>query len=217
MNCNKAKDAIFRHIDGDADPKGPLTDQERLDLDRHLEVCSGCADFRIDMESSLELLHREGEARVSENFDWKLKLRLSQAAREVHDYPLETPIRGWRWVLRFGLATSVATVLVLFVGVQMIDFEGGSGPSGSLPGVVLEQSSSDTSNATVARREGGVRFPDAEGNPTNVFFDDYTGGFVVNGPGRSLTRPPVPRGTDRLGRPVGSIDLYEADDLQPTP
>ncbi len=182
MTCRKARGWIHRHRDGEADPKGCLSDRERLELDRHLESCSACADFARELHAALALLQETLEAGPSESFDWKLKLRLSRAMREIHEYPLETPVRSWWWGVRFAVATGLAATLILVVGIRLVDLPPiGPGPPANT--LLVEVPGDDERNETaVVQRGGTIRFPDRDGNPIKLDIDRIPGAWVVNSP-----------------------------------
>ncbi len=122
-------------------------------LERHLEACADCRGYREDLQLGRRLLAGT-EPALSENFEWRLQLRLSQAMQQAAAdaiYPWDDPRADRRdWFRNFGTAASVglAAVLALAMFVGPVGRTG----SGPLPGTL-------NSPATQVAVEGGDRLP----------------------------------------------------------
>ena len=79
MRCRQAEKLIFDYIDG------AISESDRLGLELHLGECRTCEGVASSLAKSLELLHRVPRAEPSENFNWKLRLRLAQERNTWRD------------------------------------------------------------------------------------------------------------------------------------
>ena len=109
MNCRIAKRMTLEFDASRAADTIPAA------LRTHLEECSDCA--RLQRQSSLAAswLRDLPEAEPPANFDWRLKLRLSQLERDpAAAEPLPAPRRSW--ALPFVMSSAAAATLVVVFG-----------------------------------------------------------------------------------------------------
>lgn len=110
MRCRQAKKLLFDHIDG------VISESDRVGLERHLAECRGCEEHASALARSLDLLHRLPAESPSENFNWKLRLRL---AREKQTWRGVAEVEAaWRkvWNTRFAVGAVSAFLAVLLGG-----------------------------------------------------------------------------------------------------
>ena len=115
MNCRTAKKQILARLDEVLSPELEATLQE------HLKVCAGCAHAAQENDLAFQWLQEAPDARPSENFEWRLKLRLAELDRTGARVPLfdRLPARSL-WTLRFSVSAAAAAALVLSVGFVRI-------------------------------------------------------------------------------------------------
>lgn len=111
MNCRIAKKQMLELDASSASETLPTT------LRLHLESCDGCARLQRQTRLAASWLHDLPDAEPSANFEWRLKLRLSQLERDPETVPLPAPRRSW--ALPFILSTAAAATLVLVLGWSM--------------------------------------------------------------------------------------------------
>ncbi|MCP4573179.1 MAG: zf-HC2 domain-containing protein [bacterium] len=151
MRCSKAQSYLSQELDEQlpADVIG--------DLDRHLDVCSDCREYRADLVLGQRLL-TAAEPELPENFDWKLQLRLNQALRESageHLFPWQEEEKASRWGFLRGFGTAVpvglAAVLALamMLGPQVADGPGIVVPSLTPAGSVAHSTGADETRRTI--------------------------------------------------------------------
>jgi len=101
---------------------GLLPPDSLHELDRHLETCDDCLEYRADLQLGQRLLAAT-EPELPENFEWKLRLKLNQTIREAAgrtEYPwFEEQVDRWRWVRNFTSAAAVGLAAVLSVAMFM--------------------------------------------------------------------------------------------------
>lgn len=130
MRCSKAQSYLSQELDEQlpADVTG--------DLDRHLDTCAACREYRADLAVGQRLL-AAAEPELPDNFEWKLQLRLNQALRESageHLFPWQEEEQATRWAFlrSFGAAAAVGLAAVLalavFMGPQGIGLPVDTGP-----------------------------------------------------------------------------------------
>jgi hypothetical protein len=107
MNCRDVCEQLWSNADASANAA----------LQSHLRTCAGCAAAAAEVPRLRTWLQDMPSDEPSAQFDWRLRLRLSQATRESH--PWATMPRRW-WELpagvQFATSTALAAVLVLAVG-----------------------------------------------------------------------------------------------------
>ena len=109
MRCRQAKKLLFDYIDG------VISESDRVGLERHLAECRKCEREASAMSRSLELLHRLPSESPSENFNWKLRLRLAKAKRAWRDTAESERVWQRMWNTRFAVA-AVSTFAAVLVG-----------------------------------------------------------------------------------------------------
>lgn len=121
MRCNKAREFLSLELDGMMPPG------EAVELERHVESCPACQEYRDDLLMGRRLLAAT-EPELPENFDWKLQLRLNQTLKEAAGevaFPWEPErVDRWAWLRNFGAALAVGLAAVLTVAL----FVGPFGP-----------------------------------------------------------------------------------------
>ncbi len=115
MKCSRIQEWISLAMDDQLAPEHvtPLAD--------HLQACAECRDYRRDLQDGVRML-RATDPTLSDDFDWKLQLRLSRAmrdaARDSHPW-VEAPSRWRPWFSRVGLSAAVGLAAVLTVAVMV--------------------------------------------------------------------------------------------------
>ena len=197
MRCRQAEKLICDYIDG------AVSESERLGLERHLSECRTCEAASAALVKSLGLLHSLPKCEPSENFNWKLRLRL---ARERNAWRgTAEPERVWQkaWQSRFALGAVAAFAVVLvagFVFLKLADGPGGA-PRGFdfAPGASRVATPQPTSVAGGSRPAGGTERID----PCDL---DGFGGFGAHS---VSSGSPSPLGFDVSGGGAA----FEADSL----
>lgn len=114
MRCSKAQEYLSLEMDGVLPPAVTTSLQE------HLDACGDCRAYRGDLQLGRRLLTAT-EPSLSDNFEWKLQLRLNQALKETAGevaYPwADQPADSWAWVRNFGAAAAMGLAAVLAVAV----------------------------------------------------------------------------------------------------
>ena len=114
MKCRRAKALIFDFIDG------VIGDQDRVSLERHLGECQACDDMAKSLTESLDLLHAMPQEEPSENFNWKVRLGITQARNAAASDPAVP--RSWlrSWNLRFVMSAAATFVFVAGSGYILL-------------------------------------------------------------------------------------------------
>lgn len=114
MRCNKAHEYLSLEMDRVLPPDATV------DLQKHLDACGECRNYRQEIHLGSRLLAAT-EPSLSENFDWKLQLRLNQTLKETAGevaYPWADPSSDrWSWFRNFGTAAAMGLAAVLAVAV----------------------------------------------------------------------------------------------------
>jgi hypothetical protein len=114
MRCGKARDWVSLEIDGDLPPDGVPA------LEQHLAGCDDCRGYRDDLRLGRRILAASAP-QLSDEFDWRLRLRLNraltEAAREAAAPWPERRVSRGAWVQRFGLSAAVGLAAVLAVAL----------------------------------------------------------------------------------------------------
>jgi hypothetical protein len=111
MKCRNAEKLIFDFIDG------LENDTQRLELEKHLAQCAECDKLASQLARSMDLLHRAPRETTSDNFAWKVRLKLNQEKNAIQERsesygPL---IRSWN--LKYTATAVAAAAAVLVVGL----------------------------------------------------------------------------------------------------
>jgi hypothetical protein len=167
MKCRNAKSLIFEFVDGLDD------DTKRLELEQHLAGCGACDKFATQLTRSLDLLHRAPREETSDNFAWKIRLKLNQERNAVQERHASYGVIVRSWNLRYATAAVAAAAVVLVGGLAV--FQSGLAPSspvaGSPPSVAVEKPAGmDESQGSAEVAQGSER-PSTLANPV-----DQTGG-----------------------------------------
>lgn len=114
MRCKKANEYLSWEMDGVLPPDVTVVLQD------HLDSCEDCRQYRQELHLGSRLLAAT-EPELSENFDWKLQLRLNQTLKETAGevaYPwTDQPSDRWNWFRNFGTAAAMGLAAVLAVAV----------------------------------------------------------------------------------------------------
>jgi hypothetical protein len=110
MNCRTARKLVqARH-------EGTLAAERDHSLQEHVRRCPACSRIASQLDLAHKWLQDLPVSQPSDNFDWRLKLRLAQAEREPMHVPDPAPNRKV-WTLQFALSTAAAALLVLATGI----------------------------------------------------------------------------------------------------
>jgi hypothetical protein len=147
MRCRQADKLIFDYIDG------LISESDRLRLERHLSECRRCEATSSAVARSLGLLHRLPKAEPSENFNWKLRLRLSRERNALRGGAELERVWPRAWRSTFALGAASAFVVALAAGFVFLKYAGG--PGAPSPGLVAQpdQSGTETQSVSVARSD----------------------------------------------------------------
>ncbi len=133
MRCNKARQFISLAMDEQLPPT------KTHELGEHLDHCSGCQDFRKELIMGRRLLTAT-EPVLSDNFDWRLQLKLNQTLQQTagetaypwHEEDRKSP-RGWLGNFTTSVAVGLAAVLTLAMFMDPgVNLPVGAGASNSL-------------------------------------------------------------------------------------
>ena len=111
MLCRRARDWISLSMDGMLPPDRTVA------LLAHLERCAGCRAWREEVQLGQRLLAATAP-RLSDNFEWRLQLKLNQKLQEAAraaTTPFASPESGWRRWLQGAALASVGGVAVIVV------------------------------------------------------------------------------------------------------
>jgi len=115
MKCRKAKKLVFEFIDG------LDNDKERLELETHLAHCPECDKLASQLTRSMDLLHRAPQEKTSDNFEWKVRLKLNQERNAVRGSSVSYGALFRAWNVRYAATAAVAFAAVLAVGLFAVD------------------------------------------------------------------------------------------------
>ena len=185
MRCSKARELISDALDA------RLDESRGIDLTRHLDGCTDCQKHQAVLGQGQALL-RADLVETSDNFEWKVQLKIQQALREKAAG--KEPVSGWRfWRPALASAAGVALVVVLAGGVFLVQ-ESASPVAdlspASVPVLVAESSSTESSPAE-PDLSGGVRRKPLKINTASGGFGIRTvadQGFIKSSP---LADPPA--------------------------
>jgi len=110
MRCRSARKLLYQFLDGLED------DGKRLALEQHLGRCSACETLAAQLARSLDLLHRAPQEKPSENFSWKLRLRLNEERLSSEAQAVSQ--RAWlrSWNMRYAASAVAAFAVILAAG-----------------------------------------------------------------------------------------------------
>lgn len=113
MNCRRARD-LFWTFD-----EATVADRDRRQVATHRAQCTLCAEYMRDLEQARTWLRELPVAEPPENFDWRLKLRLSKLGDEALPPWRETRRFAWRPSMQFAASAALAATVVLAVGLSV--------------------------------------------------------------------------------------------------
>lgn len=135
MKCRVAEEWLRVRCDG------PLGAEAERTLRLHLESCPSCAQEARDLDMLHVWVSDLPLAEPSANFDWRLRLRLSKAEREVAPPLFEGPVLRRRPRLEFWVSAAAAALVVVVTGLHLLrPPDGGSLSNRSASGRVAESS-----------------------------------------------------------------------------
>jgi hypothetical protein len=188
MKCRNAKNLIFEFIDGLED------DTKRLELEKHLAGCGECDKFATQLTRSLDLLHRAPREETSDNFAWKVRLKLNQERNAVRERHSSYGVIVRSWNLRYATAAVAAAAVVLVGGLAVL--QNGLGP--------VSPASDSPSSSTAAEP---TQRPSISASPVERISDRST-------PARPTIRGSAgPRMVSNLGAPRRSTGRIIGVDL----
>lgn len=165
MRCSKARAYISDALDS------RLDERHALDLSGHLDDCPDCLRHQQLLTDARVLLRQE-EAVPSENFEWKVQLKIQQALREKAADP--EPVRGWGfWRPALASAAGVAVVVLVAGGLILSPPTGQSPATGpAAPGSGMRLAESQVADPPAAKPDlsGGVRRQPLHINATSSGF-----------------------------------------------
>jgi anti-sigma factor RsiW len=147
MKCHNAKKLIFDFIDGLED------DTQRLELEKHLAQCGECDKLASQLTRSMDLLHRAPSETTSDNFAWKVRLKLNQEKNAIQQQSesFGTMIRSWN--LRYAATAVTAAAAVLVVGLFAVNQ--GLAPIAQSPASVAQDEAAVTESPALEIASGG--------------------------------------------------------------
>jgi hypothetical protein len=117
MRCSKARNWLSLAVDAQLSP------DRTLSLDKHLESCDECRAYQRDLQLGKRLL-KVSTPRLSENFEWRLQLKLNQLLqRAAGDAALPwslAPEAKGRWWRTVGLSSAAGFAAVLVLGLGLL-------------------------------------------------------------------------------------------------
>jgi hypothetical protein len=129
MKCRRAKQLVFDFLDG------VIADSDRVGLEQHLNECESCETFASQVSRSLDLLHRAPEETPSENFNWKVRLKIAREKNKLGEAITAQRHLFRTWNLRFALSAVSTFVLILASGYflwssgRLADLNAPAGPA----------------------------------------------------------------------------------------
>ena len=151
MRCSNARELISDALDA------RLDESRGIKLTRHLDGCVDCEQHQAVLERGHALL-RAGLVETSDNFEWKVQLKIQQALREK--VAVREPVSGWSF-WRPALASAAGVAMVVVFGGGLFLAQDARSPvadlsGASAPGLVAESSVSSPSPVE-PDLSGGVR------------------------------------------------------------
>lgn len=117
MLCRRARDWISLSLDGMLPPDRTVA------LLAHLERCADCRAWQEEVQLGQRLLAAT-TPRLSENFEWRLQLKLNQTLQEAAraaTSPFAEPEPGWRrWIQGAALASVGGVGLVVALSLFLL-------------------------------------------------------------------------------------------------
>jgi hypothetical protein len=110
MKCRRAKQLVFDFLDG------VIADSDRINLEKHLNECESCETFTSQVSRSLDLLHRAPEETPSDNFNWKVRLKIVKEKNRLSEAITDQRNLFKAWNLRFALSAVSTFVFILASG-----------------------------------------------------------------------------------------------------
>lgn len=195
MRCRHAKKLIFDYIDG------VISESDRIGLEHHLGECKACEANATSLARSLELLHRLPAETPSDNFNWKLRLKLARERSAWQD-PAESE-RAWqrRWNTRFAAGVAAGFLVIAISGAALLSHDGGIPPVGD---------GGFAAGPNASAPSGSLRMPEEE-----LAQDARTwipGPFSLP-PSGEIVSQPVTTGAARALGPAAGGPLINADSL----
>jgi hypothetical protein len=119
MRCKKARELISDSLDA------RLDESKGLGLSEHLAACADCRTHQSVLHQGQGLLRQE-LIEPSDNFEWKVQLKIQQALRDK--VMADEPLTGWKfWRPALASAVSVA-LLVMVAGGVLLTRDDATGP-----------------------------------------------------------------------------------------
>ncbi len=148
MNCRSVRDCLVDQWDQ------PDALQHNDVLQGHLQQCASCQQIASEYARSHQLLQGLPEEEPSENFEWRLRLRLNQVDKEetvdpggqidmpgeIVALPAVSAADRGRWSIQFVGSAAAAAVIVTAVGFFVLQSFDSGNPASSpgAPSVVVQ-------------------------------------------------------------------------------
>ena len=109
-------------------------------LYKHLQQCDSCQQISAEYSLSHQLLQGLPEEEPSENFDWRLRLRLNHVDKAAELPQVATVQDRSRWSLQFVGSAAAAAIVVMAVGFVVLQPSAPGLPDGAaLPQSVVQE------------------------------------------------------------------------------
>jgi len=112
MNCRNVREILLARLDA------PVAPAHEAALVEHLQICPDCGEEARQVQLSARWVRELPMAEPSENFEWRLKLRMAQATAE-HDSEAREGGRSQGWGLRFAGTAAAAALVVVIAGAAL--------------------------------------------------------------------------------------------------
>jgi len=211
MLCRRARDWISLSLDGMLPPDRTVA------LLAHLERCAACRAVREELQLGQRLLAATAP-RLSDNFEWRLQLKLNQTLQEAAraaTSPFAAPEPGWRrWVQGAALASVGGVGLVVALSIFLMPARHVvpmlvSAPAGGPALVTPAGGEARTAALADVPRDGGVTATAGDPTRTSLRPGARAVSAVAGGVGRDvdLRFPATPGGLfGREGWSGGNVD-----------
>jgi hypothetical protein len=113
MNCRRARALIYDVSDN------AIADGDRIALEQHLVGCASCDALAKGWSASLALLRRAPVAQPDENFNWKVRLAVAQARKDLSAGGSSERTWARSWNVRFAFSALSTFVVVAATGYAL--------------------------------------------------------------------------------------------------
>lgn len=114
MNCHRARQLVFEHLDG-------LTDERvRLELGNHLAECGECEKLASQLTRSMDLVHRAPVETLDDNFNWKVRLAIHKERHALQESLASQGSLLRAWNIRYAASAVAGFAMVVAAGWMAI-------------------------------------------------------------------------------------------------